>query len=284
MFERVAIVGVGLIGGSLGLALRGRGMAREVVGIGRSEASLERAVTHGAITRYTTDLRYGIREADLVVLATPISRILSDLERLNDGLSPECVVTDVGSTKSDIARAGDEAVPGGRFVPGHPMAGSEKSGVDAARADLFNGATWALTATEMTNPEALGRVRDMAVGVGAHVREFSPEAHDRAVAVTSHLPHVLAYALAAVAGGRVAEEPQLFDLAAGSFASGTRVAHSDPDLWVEIALANRKALAEAVRESRAQLDHALAALDQGDTDALRGAFRRGWDAVRSLRA
>lgn len=277
---RVAIVGVGLIGGSLGMALRERRLAQSVVGIGRNPATLGKALHLGAIDEAAADLAEGVRGADLVVLATPIGQILADMERLPALLAPHCVITDVGSTKGEIARAGDRLIPGGAFVAGHPMAGSERSGVEAARADLFTEATWALTPTAATNPDALQTVRRLAQAVGARTIVLDPDSHDRAVAVTSHLPHVLAYALAALAGAESGTNPHLFDLAAGSFASATRVAGSSPELWREIALSNREALLAAVRAYRLSLAEAEAILESGNPDALLALFQKGHAARR----
>jgi len=281
MFSRVAIIGVGLIGGSLGMALKNRRLAQSVVGIGREMARLETARSLGAIDDLTTDLAAGVHQADLIVLATPVPQILADLPRLASLLSPGALVTDVGSTKGQIVRAGDDVLPGGAFVGGHPMAGSERSGVEAAHPELFIEATWALTPTPQTDPNALARVRALAQSVGARTLVLDPDAHDRAVAVTSHLPHVLAYALAALAGNMAGTTPHLFDLAAGSFASATRVAGSSPDLWQGIALSNRAALAAALHAFRADLDATLAALESGDADALREQFTRGFDAKQN---
>lgn len=278
MFSRVAIVGVGLIGGSLGMALRAGRFSQQVVGVGRNPATLEKAVGLRAIDTFTTDFAQGVSDADLVVLATPVGQILADLGRLAPLLKPGAVVTDVGSSKQDIAHAGDAHLPGGAFVAGHPMAGSERAGVEAARPDLFQEATWALTPTDRTDDKALQSVRRMAQALGARVLTLSAEEHDRCVAVTSHLPHVLAYALSAIAGEQAGTAPHLYDLAAGSFASGTRVAASPPELWHEIAMTNRNALAEAVRACRAELDLVLLALETGDSDALLAAFRRGNEA------
>jgi prephenate dehydrogenase len=277
---RVAIVGVGLIGGSLGMALRERRLVHTVVGIGRNPNTLEKAVRLGAIDETATDLATGVRSADLIVLATPIGQILADLKRLSTLSIPGAVITDVGSTKGEIARAGDRLTPDGAFVPGHPMAGSERSGVEAARADLFTEATWALTPTSATNPQAFERVRDLAQAVGARTIVLDPEAHDRAVAVTSHLPHVLAYALAALAGEESEANPRLFDLAAGSFASATRVAASSPELWRDISLSNRDALLDSVRAYRRSLVEAEAALENADADALLALFQKGYAARR----
>jgi len=281
VFPRVAIVGVGLIGGSLGMALKNRRLAQTVVGVGRETGRLEIARDLGAIDDLTTDLAAGVYQADLVVLATPVPQILADLPRLASLLSPGAIVTDVGSTKEQIVRAGDDALPAGAFVAGHPMAGSERSGVEAAHAELFIEATWALTPTAQTDENALARVRALAQAVGARTLVLDPNAHDRAVAVTSHLPHVLAYALAALAGEAAKSTPHLYDLAAGSFASATRVAGSSPDLWQGIALSNRDALADALRAFRSDLDATLAALESGDASALLEAFARGFDAKQS---
>lgn len=277
---RVAIVGVGLIGGSLGMALRERRLAEVVVGIGRSPAALEKALYLGAIDEFTTDLADGVRSADLIVLATPIGQILADLGRLPTLLSPQAVVTDVGSTKAEIAREGDRLLTNGAFVPGHPMAGSERSGVEAARADLFIEATWALTPTDATNREALKVVRHLAQAVGARTIVLDPHSHDRAVAVTSHLPHVLAYALTTLAAAESQCNPHLLDLAAGSFASATRVAGSSPELWRDIALSNQAALLEAIRAYRTLLTEAETILESGDADALLALFQRGHAARR----
>jgi prephenate dehydrogenase len=277
---RVAIVGVGLIGGSLGMALRERGLAETVIGIGRNPETLQRAIALGAIDSFTPDLADAAPQADLVVLATPIPLILRDLERLPGLLKSGAVVTDVGSTKAEIA-AGGATHLGGAFVPGHPMAGSEKSGVEAARTNLFEGATWAITPTDVTDPKATEKIVQLAEAVGARVVRLTPESHDRAVALTSHLPHVLAYALGALAGKQAKYEPRLFDLAAGSFASATRVAHSSPELWRDISLSNRAALLETLKAYRAELDTTLAALEADDAAALESAFARGHEAVKS---
>lgn len=280
-FHRVAIVGVGLIGGSLGMALKNRRLAQSVIGIGRDADRLEKARSLGAIDEAGTDFGAGVRDADLIVLATPVRQILSDLERLGAFLAPGALVTDVGSTKAEITRAGDTRLPPQSFVPGHPMTGSERSGVEAANPELFIEATWALTPTPATDHRALQRIRALAQAVGARVLTLDPDAHDRAVAVTSHLPHVLAYALSALAADSSENTPHLYDLAAGSFASGTRVALSPPDLWRDVALTNRVALAETVRAFRARLDDILAALDAEDADTLLAHFQAGNDASRS---
>jgi len=278
LFHRVAIVGVGLIGGSLGMALRQKRLAEEVIGVGRRPEALTRAVELGAIDRFETSLVTGVQGADLIVLATPVPQILTDIERLSPLLDENAIVTDVGSTKRDIVQLGERFLPRA-FVGSHPMAGSEKAGVDAGRADLFENAVWVVTPTDATPSAKADKIVALGVAVGSRIVRLDPEAHDRAVAVTSHLPHVLAFALAALAGERSQVEPQLFDLAAGSFASGTRVARSSPELWRDICIANRDALADALRAYRDELDLSLTCLESADPEALLSVFRRGHDSV-----
>jgi prephenate dehydrogenase len=257
------------------MALRSRGLAY-VVGVGRSENTLAKAAELGAIDRGETDLSAGVQSADIVVLATPVAHIVQTLPQLTTLLQsrPHTVVTDVGSTKAAIVQAGEAAL-GERFVGSHPMAGSERAGVEFARPDLFSGATWAITPTKLTDGHAQQRVQTLAQSVGAKTMQLSPEEHDQTVAVTSHLPHVLAYALSAVGRDVSKTHPHLFDLAAGSWASGTRVAHSSPELWGQIALSNREALLNALQEFTVELAAVQTALAENDADALLQAFTRG---------
>lgn len=274
MFSRVAIVGVGLIGGSLGLAMRERGFAGTVVGVGRRVAVLQTACDLGAIDRGTPDLAAGVEDADLVVLATPIEQIRADLARLAPLLAPGAIVTDVGSVKRLIVEAGETYLPQ-NFVGSHPMAGSEKSGVEHARADLFEGATWAVTPTARTPLDFAAQVIALARAVGSNVLELPPDDHDRIVALTSHLPHVLAFALSAQGKDAAAHLPDLMRLAAGSWASATRVAHSSPQLWQEIAIANRSALLAALDDYVAELQQVRAALGDDEANSVLAAFERG---------
>ncbi len=276
-FGTVAILGVGLIGGSLGMALRARRLARRVVGIGRDSARLETAIRLGAIDDATMDWAHGVGEADVVVLGTTIGHILETLPNVLAAVRPGALVTDVGSTKSAIvARAGGAA----NFVGGHPMAGSEKGGVEAATATLFQEATWALTPTDATDAEALQRIQRLAQEVGASTRVFTPEAHDAMVAVTSHLPHVLASALMRLADGTQRTLPDTPALAAGSFADMTRVAASSPDIWRDVCLSNRDAVLHALTHYRTELDTLEAAVDARDAEAIEAFFREGASAKR----
>ena len=200
MFETVAIVGIGLIGGSLGMALRARSLARRVLGIPRRQVTLDEALYIGAIDAGTLDLA-GVEEADLVVLAPPVLAIPPLVEEMAPHLRPGALVTDVGSTKSTLMRCLAPLIPPhADLVGGHPMAGSEQGGVLAGREDLFEGAIYVLTRAPRTRPESVERLAELARRLGATPLEMDPDLHDETVARISHLPHVVAAALAEAAG------------------------------------------------------------------------------------
>jgi prephenate dehydrogenase len=233
----VAIIGVGLIGGSLGQALR-RSKRYRVLGIARRPATLREAKRAGAIDAGSTNLR-DVYQADIVVLATPVDSIIPVIRMIRGFLKPHAIVTDVGSVKGTL----DRQIHGVRFVGAHPLAGSHKTGVQAARADLFRGATCVLVPQDRT---ALKSVRQMWKVTGARVLEMSAQAHDASVALTSHLPHLLAHALVRAAARRP-KQKVLKALMAGSFRDMTRVASSDPEQWAEIFRANLHNLRAGVR-------------------------------------
>lgn len=264
--DRLCIVGVGLIGGSLGMAVRQYGLAKQVVGVGRSAEHLQLALQRGAIDEATTDLLQGVSDADMVIVCTPVGSIIPTLQRCLSRLSPNCVVTDVGSVKNDIVQQAT-ALLGERFVGGHPMAGSEQVGVHNARADLFINTTWALTPLPQTAADALQRVKLLAEGVGARVIFADPEEHDRAVALTSHLPHAVALALV-----HVAEKSSYPQLIGGSFRDGTRVAASSPELWRDIFLHNREHVLWAIDEFAGKLQEVRSAIAEEDAETIQRLF------------
>lgn len=281
-FGTVAIVGVGLIGGSLGMALKSRRLARRVVGVGRSRERLELARALGAVDGVETDLAVGVGGADVVVLCTTVGHILESLPTILAEARPDAVVTDVGSTKGMIvARAGGAP----RFVGGHPMAGSEQAGVEAAAATLFEEATWAITPADGADAEATRVVEAMARSVGASTLTLTPGAHDAMLAVTSHLPHVLASALMRRAVAARADHPETAQLTAGSFADATRVAASPPEIWRDVCLTNRDALLDALRGFRGELALLEEAVAGGDAARVEAFFaagaaaKRGWGEV-----
>ncbi len=281
-FGTVAIVGIGLIGGSLGMALKRRRLARRVIGIGRSRERLDLARALGAVDEIETDLAAGVEGADVVVLCTTVGHILESLPAVLAAARPGAVVTDVGSTKGMIvARAGGAP----RFVGGHPMAGSEQAGVEAATATLFEEATWAITPTDGADPEATRAIETLAGSVGASTLTLTPSAHDAMLAVTSHLPHVLASALMRRAVAARGIHPETAQLTAGSFADATRVATSPPEIWRDVCLTNRDALLHALRGFRGELEILEEAVAGGDAARIEAFFaagaaaKRGWGEV-----
>lgn len=271
-FGTVAIVGVGLIGGSIGLALRQSGLAETVVGVEPEWPRVWAAREAGAIVHGTTDWGKGSVSANLVILCMPVGRILEVVGDVLTWVEPGTVVTDVGSTKSAIVQA---AAGHANFVGGHPMTGSERAGVEAARADLFQGATWALTPTPRTSPQAIAVVERLAQTVGAKTLTLTAADHDAMTAVTSHLPHVLASSLMRQAAQMGEAYPHASRLSAGSFADGTRVAASSPEIWRDVCLSNRDALLTVLREFRGQLSTLEAALVSGDGAVLEAFFAEG---------
>lgn len=267
MIERLAVVGVGLLGGSVARAARVRGLARRIVGVGREPARLVAAVRDGTLDAATADLGDAVREADVVVLAAPVLVNEVLLARVWSLVPDGAVVTDVGSTKRGIVTAAERLATERpvAFVGSHPMAGSERSGYEAARDDLLQGALVIVTPTEATQAGALKRVTELWERCGAQVTTLDPETHDRAVAAVSHLPQVVARALVdAVARF----EPAALDVAGRGFRDTTRIAASDPVVWREILVANRDAVIASLGAFRAALDDLERVIRAGDGEAL----------------
>lgn len=269
-FNTIAIVGVGLIGGSVGLAVRRRGLADCVVGIGRRQSSLRIARQAGAVTTTTIDLAKGVAEAELVIVCTPVGRIVEDVRTAAEHAPAGTLITDVGSTKAQIVGALDEGLPRGcRFLGGHPLAGGEKTGPSHARADLFEGKVTILTPTKNTRAEDFDTLEKFWNALGAVVVQMSPEEHDQALAVTSHLPH----AVAAVLVGLVPE--RLFRLSGAGLLDTTRIAAGDPSLWSQIFMQNRVNLAQALEAFLHRLAELRTALQQGNESAIHQILEAG---------
>lgn len=273
-FERVCIAGLGLLGGSLGMALRERRLAGRVVGVARREATVDAAMSLGAVDEATRDLRAGAAGADLLVVAVPVLATVDLIAEAAGVLAPGAIVTDVGSTKGHLERAVPPLLPPGVvFVGGHPMAGSERTGIEVARADLFEGATYVITRPPETPPEAAARVAALARDVGAVPLEMEADRHDEAVARISHLPHVAAAALATAAAR--GDRKFLARLAAGGFRDTTRIAASSPEMWRDICLTNRDPLLAALADLETDLAAFRRAVEEGDPAALEALFAAG---------
>lgn len=275
MINRLCIIGVGLIGGSLARAARRAGACREVVGAGRNEAQLRKAVELGVVDRYSTRIAEAVAGADMVVLAVPLGAMEETLRQMAGHLMPGTVITDVGSAKGSVvaaARAVFGEVPA-NLVPGHPIAGTERSGVEASFAELFEGRRVILTPLAETDPQALRKVRDLWEAAGAEVVDMGVEHHDEVLAATSHLPHLLAFALVDTLA-RMDEGEEIFRYSAGGFRDFTRIASSDPVMWRDICLANHEAIVAMLGRYIAALEQLSGAVREADGAHLLDVFSR----------
>ena len=287
---KLVVCGVGLIGGSFALALKAAGAVGEVVGIGRSRATLEEALHLGVIDRIAGDWRDAARGADLILLAMPVGQMEAVMASLVPHLEPQTLVSDGGSTKQDVVDAARRSFGAkiGQFVPGHPIAGAELSGVAAAKADLYRDKRVVLTPLAENTAVAVAAVRMAWEACRAHVSELEPATHDRVFAAVSHLPHLLAFTLVHEFDQRDNSE-LLFGFAAGGFRDFTRIASSHPEMWRDICVANRKALIAELDAYMAELLRARVLLASGDGDGLEALFttarsaRNAWlDSLRPL--
>jgi prephenate dehydrogenase len=265
-YDTVAIVGVGLIGGSIGMALRERKLARRIVGVGRRQTSLDAARKIGAIDHGVTNLATGVAEAQLVIVSTPVDLVAERVIQAVATAPPGALITDVGSTKESIVSMVDSALAtrrsGPRFVGSHPLAGDHRTGAEHARADMFDGHTVVVTPSEATRAAAVTEVSGFWQSLGSNVATMSPARHDAALAITSHLPHVAAVALAA------ATPTELLRLTASGWRDTTRVAGGDPKLWQAIFTANRQHVLDAIDLLSQTLENFRETLEQGDYESL----------------
>lgn len=278
MMETIAIVGVGLIGGSLARCVRERGLASRIIGLGRGTENLRKAVELGVVDTAETDFARGIGDADLVVLATPVRSLVGLLGRTAALVRPGAVVTDVGSVKGPILReAAERFPPPCRFVGGHPVAGTEHSGVEASFAALFENRRCILTPTADTDPEALQLVSALWRAAGSEVVFLDADLHDRIMGFVSHLPHLIAYALVNTVRDSEERQGNLLDFTAGGFRDFTRIASSLPEMWRDICLLNREVLLEAIGSFSRTLAALRDRIASGDGTALEESFRLARD-------
>jgi len=268
--QNVAIVGVGLIGGSIGLALRQRGLAAEVVGIGRRQTSLDKALGCGAIDRAELDLKQGVASADVVIVASPVASVVDQVCQALASVGTQALVTDVGSTKASICAGIEKQAKtlAPQFVGSHPLAGDHRTGPENARADLLQGKTVVITPTKNTFSSSADRAQAFWETLDARVVRMSPDEHDLALAATSHLPHLVASALAA------ATPDEWLSLAATGWADTTRVAAADPELWTQIFSQNKTALLEALGRLDNQIDQLRAGISAENWSQLQDTLQR----------
>ena len=271
--ETVCIIGTGLIGGSLALAIRQAGFCKEIVGAGRTEATLVKAVELGVIDRYDTSISNAAEDADIVVVCVPLGSMHAVFEQINAAEIENTIITDAGSAKQSVIDDAEFVFGAGfrNFVPGHPIAGTEQSGVSAAFPELYQNRRVILTPTENTSVDALEKVRAMWQSAGAEVETMSAEHHDLVLAGTSHLPHLLAFGLVDCLNN-LEDVDEIFRFAAGGFRDFTRIASSDPIMWRDICLSNRDEVMVMMRRYRNEMEKIYTALEAGDGEKLREIF------------
>lgn len=259
-FNKVTIIGVGLIGGSIGLAIRKRKLAKQVIGVFRRSSTLRKALRHKAVDKAVMDIAEGVKDADLIIIGSPVHSIPALSWQAARFARPGAIITDVGSTKAWIVTRMEKMLTGFpvHFVGSHPMAGSEKTGVEFARGDLLEGSPCIVTRTSKTDRRALAKVAGLWKALGAKVDVMDPAEHDRSVSLISHLPHLVAFSLA----GAVPKKALRY--AAEGFKDTTRVASSDPELWSDIFLTNKVEVVRAARLFRRYYDLLIAAIVKGD--------------------
>jgi len=269
VFKRLCIIGLGLIGGSIARAARQQGLCVEIVALGREQnlPHLQLAVELGVIDQFYTDTAAALETADCVIIATPVGSMQSIFQQIAPYWHADCIYSDAGSTKGSVVAAAEAVftqVPA-NFVTAHPIAGAERSGVEASQADLFKQRRLILTPLAHTEAQAVQRLTQFWTGLGASVSLMSVEHHDTVLAATSHLPHILAFALVGLLG-RKDEQREIFKYAAGGFKDFSRIASSDPTMWLDICLANKQELLPLIRQYQAELStiEQLLAEDQSE--------------------
>jgi len=283
LFNKVCIIGVGLIGGSLARAMRRAGICQTITGTGRSAAHLERAVELGVIDSYSLDLADAARDAGLIVLATPVGATCTIMSDLAGVVGSDTIITDVGSTKQHLTEIARSALGSGmtNFVPGHPIAGTEHNGVEASVADLFSQHVVILTPTDETGQTMTATIRAMWERVGARVVEMTPAHHDAVLAATSHLPHLLAFVLVDSLS-RMDDKHEIFEFVAGGFRDFTRIASSDPVMWRDICLENSASILVMLDKFNTDLARLTEAIRNQDAHTIMEIFRRAKAARDNL--
>ena len=279
LIDHLSIIGVGLIGGSLARALRKAKLVGRITACNRSEVTLKKAIKLGVIDDYSLNISEAVKGADVIIIGTPLSVSEKILPEIANSISVNAVLTDVGSVKGGIVNKARETLAEkiSSFVPGHPIAGTEKNGVESSLEDLFVGHRVILTPLKETSLKAHKLITQMWESVGAEVVDLDVEHHDEVLAATSHLPHMLAYALVDCLAG-LQERDEIFKYAAGGFADFTRIASSSPDMWHDICFSNREQLVRTLEIFSTHINHIKKAIEKSESDELLKVFRRAKEA------
>jgi prephenate dehydrogenase len=281
MFNKICIIGVGLIGGSIALAARKNNLCSNIVGFGRPESrdNLIYAQTQGIIDSYHSDMEAAVQDADCIIIATPVGATEAVFAQLKNYWSDTAVYTDVGSTKVSVIEAAEKVFgfTPANFVPAHPIAGAEQSGAKAATSDLFTGKRLIITPTNETSPESLDSIKDFWQMLSASISIMDIEHHDAVLAATSHLPHILAFALVDLLA-RKDEQNDIFKYAAGGFKDFTRIASSDPGMWLDICVANKIEIVKLIQQFQGELENITQILEKNDRQQLFDIFSNAKNA------
>jgi prephenate dehydrogenase len=276
MLNKLVIIGVGLIGGSFALSLRKAGLVKHITGLGRSKENLQQALELGIIDEISDNYSQALEKADLVLLAVPVGQTAEILKKINPYLEPQTIISDVGSTKQDVIAAAHSSIPEyfKNFVPAHPIAGAELSGSSAATADLFKGKSLILTPSDETDSDSIESIQKLWQGCGAHTSLMPPYQHDEMLAMTSHLPHILAFTFMnhMLSNSTEKNADTLLNFAGSGFRDFTRIASSSPEMWKDICLANRRLLLQQIRVYQNELARMNEILEDGDGAALEKFF------------
>lgn len=282
-FKKVTVIGVGLIGGSLALVLRRKGLAGTIVGVGRGEKNLETAMRLGIIDSFTRDIAEGVKDSDLVLVAVPVLKIAGTIKKMAPHLKPGCIVTDAGSVKKAVVDEVEPIIPSGvHFVPGHPIAGTEHSGAEAAFPELYIDRKCILTPTSKTDKRALETVKKVWEAAGSRVTVMDALAHDRILAAVSHLPHMIAYTLVNTVADLHERGGDALSYSAGGFKDITRIASSSPEMWCDICAMNKEAIVSTIEGFQARLESLKKLIKDGDLAGLKDDFERAKGVRDSL--
>jgi len=276
MINKLVIIGVGLIGGSFALSLRKAGLVKHITGLGRSKENLKQALELGIIDEISDNYSQALNKADLVLLAVPVGQTAEILKKINPHLEPQTIISDVGSTKQNVIAAARSSIPEyfKNFVPAHPIAGAELSGSSAANAELFRDKNLILTPSDETDIDSIESIQTLWKGCGAHTSLMTPYQHDEMLAMTSHLPHILAFTFMnhMLSNSSEKNEDTLLNFAGSGFRDFTRIASSSPEMWKDICLANRRLLLQQIRVYQNELARMNEILEDGDGAALEKFF------------
>ncbi|MBV45328.1 MAG: hypothetical protein CML87_05720 [Rhodobiaceae bacterium] len=282
--KKITIIGLGLIGGSIGLALKRAGNTAQLIGVARSQKTLDIALERNLVERVEIDIVKSVEDADLVILATPLSSFKKIILEVSHNLKPGCIVTDTGSSKLKVIEELSNVIPMGvSFIPGHPIAGTELSGPEAGFAELFDDRWCVLTPTEDTNKDALNSIRLFWEELGSKVEIMNPEHHDRVLAITSHIPHLIAYNIVGTANDLAnVTNKEVVKYSAGGFRDFTRIAASDPKMWRDIFLYNDEAVLEMLSFFSKDLMKLKKAIEEKDSDLLQTFFENTREVRKNI--